>query len=235
MSTPGPRVINSGVNRTWDGYQLYVMPGNSRVCNVWLQWDQPVIILDNRAISLRLHTNNVAWNGQGYPSGLGAIPTFTRYDVTNRISVISSFSGNGLSIPGNEPVLTGRFYSLMDGVYDIVVNGLYLTDAESVEYGQNFAGTFWRYFGSSSSAIRTGGGLANDYAVTINSNDNLIFRNSFNRELANGLPILSFGNSLADTVGGYRRWLDGAGDGAIASDDNFDFLTNFNKTLSWTQ
>lgn len=235
MSLPGPRVINSGVNRTWDGYPLYAMPGNSRVCNVWVQWDQPVIITDDRVITLRLHRNNVVWNGTAYPEGFGSVPGFTRYDINNRLSVISSFVGNGLAIPGNEPVLPGRFYSLMDGVYVIAVNGLYLTGEDGQEFGQSFAGVFWRYFGSSSSPTRTGGGLATDYSVTISSADNLIFRNSFNRSTGSGVPILSTGNNLVDTQAGYRRWLDNLGDGTVASDDNLDFLANFNKTLSWTQ
>ncbi len=236
MALPGPRVINSGVNRTWAGYPTYAMPGNSRVCNVWLQWDQPVIITDDRAITLRLHKNNVVWNGTAYPDGFGELPSsFTRYDITSTVSVISSFVGNGTTIPGNEPVLTGRFYSFVDGVYVIAVNGLYLTGEDGQEFGQPFAGVFWRYFGSSSSPTRTGGGLANDYSVTINSADNLLFRNSFNRSTSQGVPILSFGNNLVDTQGGYRRWLDNLGDGTINSVDNLDFLANFNKTLSWTQ
>jgi hypothetical protein len=183
----------------------------SRLVNLEVTFDQPVQ-LDTDAMALALHTNNVAYAGVAQPSGIGALPTLVFTPNTDKTTWTVTFAGE------NTEVGADGFASLVDGVYDLTIDGtkVHPLGDESVGMSGNTTATFARLFGETAEAFGQANGAATDFSAVVNSGDNLAFRTAFNRP---------------DT---YNASLDFNGDGSISSGDNLAFRTRFNKSLNWT-
>jgi len=186
-------------------------PQQSRVVSLKLDFGQSVQ-LDQGAVTMALHTNNVSYDGVAMPTGLGAVPTLVLTPNGDGSSWTVTFSG-----PDTDMGADG-FASLEDGVYDVTVNGamVHPTNNPTASLTGTSTTTFAKLFGKTSAAVATPNGASTDYSAAVNSLDNLAFRTAFNND-AN-----------------YKAYLDFDGNGVINSGDNLAFRQRFNKALTWT-
>jgi hypothetical protein len=186
----------------------------SRVISATVVFNQAVQ-MDAGAIALALHTNNVSYGGAAMPTGYGTIPANLNFASTDNITWTVTWSGTGTV----EDELDG-FHSLKDGVYDLNV------DASKV-HPQGNAGVsgsgitttaFHRLFGDTNLPETPAGGTAGvDFSAVINTGDNFVFRNAFNKPVG----------------GGYLPYMDFDGSQTINTGDNFELRNRFNKALVW--
>jgi len=207
-SENAPSVANVTVNGGNGGFSG---PQGSRVTSLKLDFGQPVQ-LDTGAVSMALHTNNVSYAGTAMASGMGSVPTLVLTPNADGSSWTVTFSGDNAQMGGD------GFASLMDGVYDVNVNGamVHPTSNPSSSLSGTSTTTFAQLFGDVSGPTATPNGTSTDYSATVNSIDNLAFRAAFNND-AN-----------------YKPYLDFDGNGVINSLDNLAFRQRFNKTLTYT-
>lgn len=182
----------------------------SRVGSVVVVFDQAVQ-LDSDAVTIALHTNNVALNGVSQPSGYGSLPAALALATTDKISWTVTFSGN------TEAGLDG-VGSLKDGVYDLNIAAakVHPSGAPAISMAANSTTTFHRLFGDSNAPGTPPGGTTGvDVQAIVNSGDNLNFRGAFNSPTS------------------YKAIFDANGDGFINSVDNLQFRNRFNSLLTW--
>jgi len=207
-STPSQQLANVTMN---GGTGPFAGAQGSQVVNTQLDFGQPVQ-LDQGAVTLALHTNNVNYGGNAVPSGMGAIPDLTLTPNADMSVWTVTFSG------ANAQTGTNGFASLKDGVYDLNINGamVHPTSNPSSSLGGTSTTTFGSLFGKSTGPTSTPNGTGTDYSMVLNSADNLAFRKAFNND-AN-----------------YQAYFDFDGNGVINSGDNLAFRQRFNKALTWT-
>jgi hypothetical protein len=172
----------------------------------------------------------VTYDGVDYPNGYGVAPaSWTQYDVLQGgvFWILSNFGGTvdvGEDIPADDT----RDNSLKDGVYRIVVDGAKVHDrAQPLVNGSSWSGAFYRLFGDVTGPTIIQLGLSAQYTAIVNPADNLAFRNVFNcvrGELQEG-----------GAQSRYAAEFDFDGNGVINPLDYLEFLTRFNKPLSWVQ
>jgi hypothetical protein len=182
----------------------------SRVASLAVAFNQPVQ-LDANSMNLALHTNSVTFNGASQPNGIGVLPNSLDVTTTDNITWIVTFVGNTDGGPDG-------LQSLKDGVYNLVIDAakVHPLGTPGVNMAANSTTTFHRIFGDTNAPA--GGPGGNNFLATVNSGDNLQFRNAFNKPVG----------------GGYLAYLDFNGDGLINTGDNLQFRNRFNKTLTWT-
>jgi parallel beta-helix repeat protein len=210
VSAPtSPRVVSVTPNGN-----IPVLAGaqRSRVASLVVVFDQPVL-LDADAMTLALHTTNVRFGGAAQPSGFGTLPTSLVLNTTDNKTWTVAFSGN------TDNGADG-FHSLKDGVYDLKIGAtkVHPIGAPGVSMTANSTTTFHRLFGDTDAAATPTGGTAGvDFAATVNTGDNLAFRNAFNKPEPD-----------------YKSYFDFDGNGTIITGDNLQFRSRFNKALSWS-
>jgi ELWxxDGT repeat protein len=185
-------------------------PQASRIVNVMVTFNQPVQ-LDDGALALALHMNDVVFKGQNQPDGFGVLPTSLQITTTDNFRWTVSWTGN------TDDGLDG-YRSLKDGVYDFNVDGAKVHPLGVPSFTLAGASTtvFHRLFGDTDAPdTPTGGTPGTDFQATVNSADNLVLREAFNR------------------IATYKTYLDFDGSGVINTGDNFEFRGRFNSVLNW--
>jgi hypothetical protein len=203
-----PRVLGVVVNG--DNSAL-AGPQRSRVASLTVTFDRAVH-LDDGAIALALHVNNVRVDGAEQTAGFGRLPSALNLATADNVTWVVTFAGN------TDNGLDG-LSSLKDGVYDLNIAGakVHPKDALSVAMAADWTTTFHRLFGDvGAPATPSGGTPGTDFLAAVNTGDNLAFRAAFNNPAA------------------YTPHLDANGDGAISTGDNLQFRNRFNRSVSWT-
>ncbi len=183
---------------------------HSRVASLVVVFDQAVE-LDANAFALSLHTNNVSFSGVNYANGYGTLPTSLELVTEDNITWIVTFVGN--TDDGED-----GYNSIRDGVYDLniiaaKVHSLGVPDFDMAA-GSTFA--FHRLYGDVNATMTPDGGTEGvDFVTIVSTADYFAFSSAF--------------NNLAE----YQAFLDFTGNGHIAIDDRFQFLSRFNKPLIW--
>jgi hypothetical protein len=211
-AVPAPSVLN--ITPNGNSGPAAFRNNHSRVVSLTVLFNQPVQ-LDSGAMALSLHTNNVTFAGALQTDGLGVVPVNLVLNSTDNVTWTISFAGEGTVETGAD-----GFASLIDGVYDLKIDGVKVHPLGNA--GVNMAGvqtkTFHRLFGDTGDPSTPAGGAPGiDFEAVVNSGDNLAFRNAFNKPAG----------------GGYQAFFDFNGDGVINTGDNLQFRNRFNKTLSW--
>jgi subtilisin family serine protease len=186
-------------------------PQRSRVASLVVAFDQPVQ-LDTGALTLALHPLGVVYDGAARPSGYGVVPTSLNFASTDNTTWIVTFTGN------TEDGADG-LRSLKDGVYDLKIDSakVHPSGVPNLNMAASFTTTFHRLFGDIDPPGTPSGGSAGvDFSALVNTGDNFVFRDAFNRPAPN-----------------YKAYLDIDGSGVINTGDNLEFRDRFNKTLSW--
>jgi autotransporter-associated beta strand protein len=187
----------------------------SRVVNLVIVFDQAVQ-LDPGAMTIALHTLNVAFDGVPYPDGYSPtsnpMPTLNVVPSAGNTTWTVTFSGNAV-IGGD------GFNSLRDGVYDLTIHAdkVHPDGSPNVNMAADSTTVFHCLFGDTNPPTATpnpSGGT--DYQAVVNTGDNIRFRGALN------IPI------------GYRPYLDYTGNGLVNSGDNLQFRGNLNHSLTWT-
>jgi hypothetical protein len=209
VAPPAPKVVSVTPNA--DAPSLSANP-NSRVVSVVATFDQPVQ-LDENALRIELHTNNVVYNGAVQASGFGTLPTsLVLTPSSDKKTWTVTFSGN------TEDGADG-LKSLKDGVYDLNIDAakVHPLGTPGVSMAGNSTTTFHRLFGDSNPPSTPSGGTAGaDFQAIVNTGDNLAFRSAFNNPAA------------------YKSHFDFNGDGVINTGDNLQFRNRFNRGLTWS-
>jgi hypothetical protein len=203
-----PRTVSFAVNGNTPGN--FARPQRSRIVNVMVVFDQPVL-LDPGALTLGLHTTSVVFDGTAQPFGFGTLPTDTNVASSDSITWTMTFSGN--TDDGADGLR-----SLRDGVYDFKIDAakVHPLGVPSINMTASSTTTFHRLFGDTGNPTNPSGGTPGiDYQAIVNTADNLTFRGAFN-DPAN-----------------YKAFLDFNGDGVINTGDNLQFRNRFNKALTW--
>jgi autotransporter-associated beta strand protein len=207
---PAPVVSNVIIN---GGVADFGGDQRSRVVSLQVAFANPVQ-LDAGAMTLRLHTINVTFDGVAYPDGYGTLPDTFGPPVSTDGGLTWTISFSGHTDNGMDGL-----NSLRDGVYDLVIhaNKVHPVGSPTINMTGDSTTTFHRLFGDTNGPTTPIGGTPGvDFQAIVNSGDNLVFRSSFN----NG-PT-------------YKPFLDNNGDGTINSGDNLQFRGRFNKALTWS-
>jgi len=206
--TTSPQLANVTVN---GGAGPFSGAQQSRVVNLQLNFGQPVQ-LDQGAVTMSLHLNGVSFGGISLPAGMGEVPDLVLTPNADRSVWTVTFAG-----PHAEMGADGSA-SIMDGVYDLNINGAMVHPASnpSTSLGGTSTTTFARLFGDISGPTSTSNGDSTENMMIVNSIDNLAFRRAFNND-ANYVAAFDFD-----------------GNGVINSGDNLAFRQRFNKALTWT-
>jgi hypothetical protein len=184
---------------------------HSRIASIVVTFDKAVQ-LDANAFTLGLHTNSVIYAGNPQPGGFGSLPTSLAMATTDNITWVVTFVGN--TDDGAD-----TFNSLKDGVYDftVVASKVHPSGVGGINMAADNKITFHRLFGDLDNPTTPDGGTPNvDFTTVVNTGDNIIFRDAFNRPVPD-----------------YKAYLDFDGSGIINTGDNIEFRNRFNQTLSW--
>jgi len=215
----GTPVTNGGVTG-------FTGPQSSRIVSIQVPFDQAVQLgatsgtVDQTAIKLVLHTTGVTYPGV-VGTTYGAIPTVTTVLSADKKTATLTFSGPNVETGTNTDGTGDTLSSLVDGVYDIVVDPtkVHPDGVPSVNAGTtNSVTVIHRLYGDTGVPDSTVVGGVTNYSSVVNSLDNIDFRTAFNKPVGSG----------------YVPYLDFDGSGAINSNDNIAFRTRFNKTLTWS-
>jgi len=211
-SGTAPTVLSVNPN---GGVAGFTAAARSRVVNLQVVFDQAVL-LDQGAMTLALHTNNVNYagntgGGTGQPNGAGVPGTLIATPSSDNKTWTLTWSGANTEVGSVD-----QLASLKDGVYDLVIDATKVHPAGSptVNMAANSTTVFHRLFGDTNPPAQSG----SDFTAILAGNDNLAFRGAFNKPVG----------------GGYVPYLDFNGDGNINSGDNLAFRARFNKSLTWT-
>ncbi len=186
----------------------------SRIASLQIVFDQPVA-LDDNALALALHTNNVSFDGEPRPDGFGSLPTSLLISTPDAgVTWIVAFSGNTDPDSSAFPPPPDNHYSLKDGVYSFSIDAskVHPAGVPSVNGAADSTTVFHRLFGDDNAPEVEGG----NFTAILGVSDNFAFRSSFNN-----FPI-------------DRASFDYDGDGTIGVADNFQFRSRFNRPLTWS-
>jgi hypothetical protein len=188
--TPLPAITVSGqVNGNLTGY---TGSQRSMVKDVVYTFNHAVTLGAN-AVSIALHPN-VTVNGVGGKT-VGTLPTLSYSTPDGGLTWDVTFSGSGVVPPVN-----GGLGSIADGIYDLTLNHLAVTDASGQTLAADRVDTFYRLYGDTSGH------------ETVNNSDTFQAKTTF---------LKSAGQA------GYLAYLDYNGDGTVNNTDTFQLKQRF--------
>jgi hypothetical protein len=204
VAPPAPSVVGIKIN---GGVPGFTDTQRSRVVNVTVTFNQAVQ-LDAFAMTLSLHTGNVAYGGVAQPAGFGVIPQLILTPALDKKTWTMTFSG------AVETGIADGLGSLKDGVYDLLIDGakVHPFGMSTVRMASNTTATLHRLFGDTNPPETSSGG----FLAAVDNQDKQALSNAFNRLGAE-----------------YKPYLDFDGNGAIGSADNFEFRGRFSRSLRW--